>query len=150
TLLFWSHHTASHHGRYNLVRNMEVPERRFFARFELLQQSNDLIEAGDGGALKAEALGDARERSPTEHRPAVIQLGGSQLMDLSAIGAVVQHADNNGKVVATNRIEFLRVHHEAAVTTCQDDRLVRSRRSDADSVTELVADSPEFADRREM
>jgi hypothetical protein len=30
---------------------MEVPERRFFARFELLQQSTDLIEAGDGSAF---------------------------------------------------------------------------------------------------
>jgi hypothetical protein len=40
---------------------MEVPEHRFFARFELLQQSNDLIEAGDGSALKAETLCDARK-----------------------------------------------------------------------------------------
>ena len=72
---------------------MEVPERRFFVRFELLQQSNDLIGAGDGSALKAETLGDARKRTTTEHRPAVIQLVGSQLMNFSAIGAVVQHAD---------------------------------------------------------
>jgi hypothetical protein len=46
---------------------MEVPERRFFAHFELLQQSTDLIEAGDGSALKAETLGDTRKRTTTEH-----------------------------------------------------------------------------------
>jgi hypothetical protein len=71
-------------------------------------------------------------------------------MNFGAIGAVVQHADKNRKVVATNRVQFLCVHHEAAVTACQDDGLVRSRRGDTDSVTELVADSAEFADRREM
>src|SRR5262249_32219700 len=150
TLLPWSHHTAPHHGRYNLVRNMEVPERRFIARSELLQQSSDLIEAGDGSAIKAETLGDALKRTTTKHRPAVIQLVGSQLMDLPAIGTVVQHAYKDRKVVATNCVESLRVHHEPAVTTCQDDWLLRSRRGDADSVTELVADRAEFADRREM
>src|SRR5580700_5122050 len=99
-VLPWAHHTAPHHGRYNLVRNMAVPERRFFACFELLQQATDLIEAGDGSALKAETLGDTRKRTTTEHRPAVIQLVGSQLMNFSPIGAVVQYADKDRKVVA--------------------------------------------------
>ena len=86
---------------------MAVPERRFFACFELLQQATDLIEAGDGSALKAETLGDTRKRTTTEHRPAVIQLVGSQLMNFSPIGAVVQYADKDRKVVATNRVKFL-------------------------------------------
>ena len=85
---------------------MEVPERRFFVRFELLQQSNDLIEAGDGSALKAETLGDPRKRTTTKHRPAVIQFVRSQLMNLSAICAVVQHADKNGKVVAVRQAKL--------------------------------------------
>src|SRR6185437_5929488 len=106
--------------------------------------------AGDGGALQAETLGDTRKRTTTKHRPAIIKLIGAQLMNFGTIGAVVQHADQDRKVVATNRVEFLCVHHEAAVTACQDDGLVRPRRGDTDSITELVADSAEFADRREM
>ena len=81
---------------------------------------------------------------------AIIQLLGAQLMDFRAIGAVVQHADKYRKVVATNCVEFLCAHHKAAVTACQDDGLVRPRRGDTDSMTELVADSTELADCREM
>jgi hypothetical protein len=57
---------------------MEIPERRFFARFELLKQSADLIDAGDGSALEAETLGDT-SKTTTEHRPAVIQLSARSL-----------------------------------------------------------------------
>ena len=102
-------------------------------------------------AAQAEAARDVFECGPAEHRQAVVEAVGAQLVKLRAVSAVVHRADQDAISLTLERLELLDVEQEPAVAFEQHDLALAAlpaRGRDAKRIREAVADRAELADRR--
>ena len=110
------------------------------------------VEIAHLRAAQAEAAGNRLERRPAEDGAAVVDAVGAHLVDLRAIGAVVQDADQDAQAVALERLQLLDVHEQAAVALDQHDAAVAPEPAGgghAHGERQAVADGAELADRHE-
>jgi hypothetical protein len=75
---------------------------------------------------------------------AVVEAVLAQLVDLRAVGAVVEHADQEPDAVPLDGLELLDVHDEAAVAFDQHDLAVVLGGGDADGDRDRIADRAEL------
>src|SRR3954452_14155410 len=119
----------------DLVRDLDIPDLAVALRGEIGEQLGDHRDIADLVAAQAEAAGDVLERGPAEHRQAVVDAVGAQLVELRAVAAVVHRADQDAKSLALERPQLLDVDQEPAVASEQQDLAAASmpaRRRDAE------------------
>ena len=75
------------------IGDVDVPDLGHVLRRIGVEQRLELRQLGDVGAAQAEAARDRRQIRAAEDRAAVVDAVGAQLVDLGAIRAVVEHAD---------------------------------------------------------
>src|SRR5947209_11617487 len=102
-------------------------------------------------AAQAEAACDVFKRRPAEHRQAIVEAIGAQLVKLRAVSAVVHRADQDAVALTLERLEFLDIEKEPAVAFEQYDLALAAlpaRGRDPKRIRQAVADGAEFTDRR--
>src|SRR5947209_11209 len=102
-------------------------------------------------AAQAEAACDVFKRRPTEHRQAIVEAIGAQLVKLRAVSAVVHRADQDAVSLTFDGLEFLDIEKEPSVALEQYDLALAAlpaRGRDPECIGQAVADRAEFTDRR--
>jgi hypothetical protein len=108
----------------DLIGDLDVPHFAFALRGEVGEQLRDYRHIAYLVAAQAEATSDVFERGPAEHRQAIVEAVGAQLVKLRAISAVVHRADQDAKSLTLERLEFLDMEQEPAVAFEQHDLAV--------------------------
>src|SRR5262249_30000010 len=120
-------------------------------RGEVGEQLRDYRHIADLVAAQAEAARDIFECGPPEHRQAVVEAVGAQLVKLRAVSAVVHRADQDAKSLALERLELLDMEQEPAVAFEQHDLALAAlpaRGRDPERIRQAVADRAELTHRR--
>ena len=99
---------------------------------------------------RSETLCDRGEVGTAEHRLAVVEPILPQLVDLGAIGAVVEHADQHLQPVPPQCFQLLDVHEQAAVALDQHDLAVLPRGGDAERDGDGISDGAELPQHVEI
>src|SRR5579859_3200821 len=108
----------------DLIGNLDVPDFAVALRGEVGEQFGDDRHVADLVAAQAKTAGDIFERRPPEHRQAVVEAVGAQLVKLRAVAAVVHRADEDTKALTLERLELLDMEQESAVAFEQHDLAV--------------------------
>ena len=114
---------ADHRCR-DLIRDLDVPYFALALRGEVGEQFWDDREIGDLMAAQAKTACDGFERGPAEHRQAVVEAVGAQLVKLRAVSAVVHGADQDAISLTLQRLQFLDIEKQPAVAFEQHDPAV--------------------------
>src|SRR6202047_869236 len=99
----------------DLIGDLDVPNFAFALRCEVGEQLWDDRHIAYLVAAQAEAAGDVFQRGPAEHRQAVVDAVGAQLVKLRAVAAVVHRADQDAISLTLERLEFLDMEQQPAV-----------------------------------
>src|SRR5262249_40427708 len=102
-------------------------------------------------AAEAEAACDVFKRGPAEHGQAIVEAVGAQFVKLRAVSAVVHRADQEAKSLTLERLEFLDMEQEPAVTLEQHDLALAAlpaRSRNPKRIRQAVADRARFTDGR--
>src|SRR3954468_9753894 len=142
--------SAADGRRDNLVRDVEIPDRRGVARAELRYQLRQAVQGLERLPRQAETARDAGEVAVAEHRAVFGQSFRAQLVHFRPIRAVVHYDDEDVQPVALDGLEFLHVHHQAAVAVEQHHFLVGAGRRHAHGERDAVADRAELANSQEL
>src|SRR5262252_5898547 len=141
---------ADHRCR-DLIGDLDIPYFAFALRGEVGEQLRDDRHIAYIVAAQAKAACDVFERGPAEHRQAVVEAVGAQLVKLRAISAVVHRADQDAKSLTLERLELLNMEQEPAIAFEQHDLALvalPARSRNPKRIRQAVADRPEFTDRR--
>src|SRR5215475_15932189 len=135
----------------DLIGDLDVPDFAFALRGEVGEQLRDDRHVADLVAAQAEAAGDVLERGAAEHRQAVVEAVGAQLVEFRAVSAVVHRADQDAISLTLERLELLDMEQEPAVAFEQHDLALAAlpaRSGNPERIGQAVADRAEFTDRR--
>ena len=117
-------HGLAHDRRRDLVGDLDVPDFAFALRSEVGEQLRDHGHIANFVPAQVEAACDFFERGPAEHREAVVEAVGTQLVKLRAVSAVVHQAHQDAISLTFERLELLDMEQEPAVAFEQHDLAV--------------------------
>src|SRR5690606_26373778 len=99
---------------HDLVGNVDVPDLGRVLLGVFGEQLVECIKIGNRHTAQAKAFGDGCKVCAAEDGSGIVEPFGAQLVDLRAVGAVVEHANQQLEPVPLDRFQLLDVHQQAA------------------------------------